>query len=496
MFGSRPSFNAAFLSLLALNGSGVLAHRWFNWQFDITCEATGYFVPDNEADLIEFVKAQYPQKTMIKPVGNGHGFGNLTTCVNDGETDRDSYILSLTNLKHLEIFENKTVILGGGWDLIDLIPTLEENGLQVANLGSEMVQNYIGAATTGTHGTGKQYQNLANQIIGLRVLDAKGEIHVISQEHTPDLLKAYRIGIGALGIVVEATLQAEPLSFLKRTTKVVEGPEDITELYQKIAEYGDKYEQVNIIGPNLDWNVTTQELVPQTSLTLVYWEETDYKGAQNCSVDFCANDCGRCDRDYICYDYKNYAIATPPSGICYRGFMGQFEHFFPIENLAEAGKDYFNYALSQSDRMKPYHLDDPIDEGMKGYLSDDVTVITRFIKGDDNWLSPVNKENLPANASGIFATLEYSWIPSYNNYTLQWFYQDLLKEFIPTFGEKHNVRPHWNKMLFNNQTYALTIYPKINSWLDIQEQMDPHCQFVNEFLAESLGIERCRSVFQ
>ncbi|KAJ5236115.1 hypothetical protein N7489_006206 [Penicillium chrysogenum] len=159
--------------------------------------------------------------------------------------------------------------------------------------------------------------------------------------------------------------------------------------------------------------------------------------------------------------------------------MGQFEHFFPIENLTEAGKGYFNYALCQSDRMRPYQLDNPIEEGLRGgYLSDDVTV------------------NLLANASGIFATLEYSWIPSYNNYTLQWFYQDLLEGIFLVFGEKYNVRPHWNKMLFNDGTYASNIYPKINSWLDIQEQMDPHCQFVNDFLAESLGTERCMSLFQ
>jgi hypothetical protein len=175
--------------------------------------------------------------------------------------------------------------------------------------------------------------------------------------------------------------------------------------------------------------------------------------------------------------------------------VGQFEHFFPMENLAEDGKDYFNYAQSQADRMKPYHTVDPVEYGMKEYVSDDVTVITRFVKGDDNWLSPVNKQNLPANSSGIFATLEYSWIPSYNNYTLQWFYQDLVKEFIPTFGEKHNVRPHWNKFLFNNETYASTICLKINSWLDIQEKMDPDSQFVNNFLVESLGIDRCKSLF-
>ncbi|KAF4769504.1 hypothetical protein N7455_006607 [Penicillium solitum] len=495
MFGSPSSLRGAFLSLLAAS-SGVEAYRWFNWQFDITCEATAYYVPANESELVEFVKYHYPRKTLLKPVGNGHGFGNLTACVNDEDTDRESYILSLTNLKHLDIHEDHTVTFGGGWDLVDLMPALEESGLQVANLGSEKVQNYIGAATTGTHGTGKQHQNLATQILGLRVLDAKGEIHHITKKDTPDLLKAYSIAIGALGIIVEVTIQAEPLAYLKRTTKLVEGPNNITELYELVAEIGETYEQVNIVGPTLKWDDSKHELVLNPNITLVYWEETDYKGVRNCSLDFCSNDCGRCDRNYHCYDYKTEAIATTPSGICYRGFMGQFEHFFPKEHLAEIGTDYLTYAQAQSERMKPHIDESVIGPGLKGhYLSDDVTVITRFIKGDDNWLSPVNNYNLQPNASGIFATLELSWIPTYNNFTTQYFFQELASEYIPKFGETYNVRPHWNKMQFHNETYSATIYPKIHDWVDIQEKNDPNCQFVNGFLAESLGIERCQYLF-
>ncbi|OKL63070.1 hypothetical protein UA08_01278 [Talaromyces atroroseus] len=455
MIALKTSLSAAFLSIVALNSSGALAYRWFNWQFDITCEATGFFVPANESELVSFVKSQYPRKTLLKPV----------------------------------------VTFGGGWDLVDLIPTLHDHGLQVQNLGSEKVQNYIGASTTGTHDTGKQNQNLATQIIGLRVLDSQGNIHVIDKDNN---LEAFRVAVGALGIITEVTIQAEPVSYLKRTNKVVEGPSNITELYQTIADIGAKYEQININGPNLVWNSSTQQLVPSTNLTLVYWEPTNHTGPANCSVDFCSNDCGICNRDYTCYDYKMNSIATTPAGICYRGFMGQFEHFFPVENLAEAGTDYFNYAISQSDRLAPYQgiKDILAAQGMSRYESDDVTVITRFVKGDDTWLSPVNTYNLQPNASGVFATLEYSWVPSYNNFTLQWFYQDLASEFIPQFGDKYNVRPHWNKMLFNNDTYASTIYPKINDWLEIQEQMDPQCQFVNPFLVDRLGIDRCRSLFE
>ncbi|KAL4771339.1 FAD/FMN-containing dehydrogenase [Aspergillus nidulans var. acristatus] len=495
MLGFRSSLGAATLFLLALSPCGTLAHRWYNWQVDITCEADGLFVPEDEADLVRFVKAQHAKKTMLRPVGNGHGFGNLTTCVNVGETERDSYILSLTNLKHLQVnSNNNTVTFGAGWDLIDLIPALHEHGLQVQNLGSEKVQNYIGAATTGTHGTGKQNQNLATQIISLRVLDARGNIHLVNEHQNPDLLKAFRVSIGALGIITEVTLQAEPLSYMKRTSKVIQGSENITELYAQIAEIGAKYQQVNIIGPNLDWDADRQDLVLKPEITLVYWEDTSYGAVQNCS-DFCANDCGRCDRDYHCYDYKMNAIATPPPGVCYRGFMGQFEHFVPIEHLADAGIDYLTHAKSQAERMRPYQDVDVDGESRTGYRSDDVTVITRFIKGDDTWLSPLNTYGLQPNASGVFAALEYSWIPSYNNFTMQWFHQELASEFIPLFGEKYDVRPHWNKMIFHTETYTQTIFPKMNDWLKIQKKMDPDCQFVNEFLISSLGIERCKAVF-
>ncbi|KAL4924069.1 FAD/FMN-containing dehydrogenase [Aspergillus undulatus] len=498
MIGSMASMRAALFSLLALNSSGALAHRWWNWQNDITCESTAYFVPEDEADLISFVKEQYPRKTMLRPVGNGHGFGNLTTCVNDGETDRDSYILSLTNLKHLKVGENNTVTVGGGWDLIDLMPELHERGLQVRNLGSEKVQNYIGAATTGTHGTGKDNQNLATQIIGMRILDAQGTIHTITKEKNPELLQAFAVSIGAMGIIVEVTLQTEPTSYMKRTSKVVELSSNITELYQEIAGFAEQYDQVNILGPHLDWDADKQELVLIPEATLVYWEPTEFNAVQNCSLDYCANDCGRCDRNYICYDTKMDAIATPPPGICYRGFMGQFEHFLPIEYLADAGVDYLKHAKSQEKRLAPYIAAQGggvEGDASAGYVSDDVTVITRFIKADNAWLSPHNKYSLPANSSGVFAALEYSWIPAYNNFTLQWFHQELASEFIPAFGEEYNVRPHWNKMLFNNGTYSETIYPKMNEWLEVQERMDPNCQFVNPFIVESLGIDRCSGLF-
>jgi hypothetical protein len=151
------------------------------------------------------------------------------------------------------------------------------------------------------------------------------KIHVIDNDS--EKLEAFRVAIRAMGIIIELIIWFEPLSYFKRTSMVFKGSSNVTELYQQIAEIGQQYEQININGLNLVWNSSLQQLVPSTNLTLVYWKETNYTGPTNCSVNFCSNDCSVCNRNYICYDYKMDAITTTPPGICYRGFMGQFELF-------------------------------------------------------------------------------------------------------------------------------------------------------------------------
>lgn len=75
---------SVFLLSLLLSETVVLAHRWYNWQYDITCESTAYFVPRDEDDLVNFIKQENPKQSMLKVVGNGHSFGNMTTCVDVG----------------------------------------------------------------------------------------------------------------------------------------------------------------------------------------------------------------------------------------------------------------------------------------------------------------------------------------------------------------------------------------------------------------------------
>ncbi|KAH8719246.1 hypothetical protein GQ44DRAFT_741963 [Phaeosphaeriaceae sp. PMI808] len=155
-------WNAPLLALL-LYANVISAHRWYNWQFDLTCESTSYFVPADEAELAAFVSLQHGSKSMLKVVGNGNAFGNIAT-------NRSFYIISLTNFNKMQVDSDKTVTFGAGWDLADLVPELRANNLSDVNL-----------------------------VIGFRVMDAGGNILVY--------LQAYIISLGSPGLIIECTTQ-------------------------------------------------------------------------------------------------------------------------------------------------------------------------------------------------------------------------------------------------------------------------------------------------
>lgn len=471
-----PKLALLFVLLHAAFGS---SYRWFNWQYEVTCESDAYVAPHNEAAVANFLKNQYPKGSHIKVVGNGHGFGNLTTCVDNSLTEKPSYIVSMTNLKGLNIDKkNMTVTFGAGWDVYDLTEELKANNLSFANLGVERVQNFVGAASTGTHGSGSIIGNIASQIIGLRVLDAQGNLRILNETSNPEELKAFRISLGALGLITEMTIKVQPTLLLKKTTKVMNATSDYTLMGKQLAQLYKDHDRVTVWGPHFDWNEASQDWDLEPTYFYSYWEPTNYTGVRNCTLNYCANGCGDCKKEYVCYDEAIDAASCPPQGVCDREFYAEIEHFLPIEYYAEATADYITYQQSQTPRMKaPYN--------------NMMVIQHRSLKGDDAYMSPVNTYNLSPDLSGVFAIIEIDWIQTYNDFTTLWQNQELGYEFLSKFGEKYNVRPHWNKMNPANATYALEKFPKLPEFLDIQQRQDPKCQFVNEFLVEQLGISRC-----
>lgn len=270
------------------------------------------------------------------------------------------------------------------------------------------------------------------------------------------------------------------MTYLKRTTEVYDSSLNLTEMYTNIYNLYDQHDRMMVWGPHMSWNDTASKWDMDPQMSVTYWETTNITNVNNCSSNYCANGCGHCLQNYTCYDESSDAVSTPPAGVCNRFFYAEIEHHFPIENFISGAVNYTKFQLAQN---------------MTGYNNLNMIYELRFVKGDDTWMSPVNKYNLAPNASGVFAVIEIDWYMTYNNFTTLWFYQSLAEKFIPQFGHFYNARPHWGKMSWFKVDYAKFIYPKWSNFLELQKQWDPNCQFVNRFLVDHFNITRCQSIW-
>ena len=84
--------------------------------------------------------------------------------------------------------------------LHDLNRMLDADGVAFENLGDIDRQTVAGSISTGTHGTGERFQNVSAQVAAFEVIAPDGSLVTID-ESEPDLLRAARVSLGALGIV-------------------------------------------------------------------------------------------------------------------------------------------------------------------------------------------------------------------------------------------------------------------------------------------------------
>ncbi|HEU0250040.1 MAG TPA: D-arabinono-1,4-lactone oxidase, partial [Solirubrobacteraceae bacterium] len=129
----------------------------------------------------------------------------------------------------------------GGITIAALNAQLAEHGLALENLGDIDVQSIAGAISTATHGTGAALRNIPSQVVELGLVLADGSMLRCSTESDPELLRAARVGLGALGVVAEVTLRCVP-AFTLRGIDAPAPLADILERFQELASANDHFE--------------------------------------------------------------------------------------------------------------------------------------------------------------------------------------------------------------------------------------------------------------
>ena len=122
--------------------------------------------------------------------------------------------------------ERLRVRLLAGTRLHRIPALLAPYGLAMPNLGDIDRQSISGAISTGTHGTGARFGGISTQVVGATLVTADAALLTVDETQNADLLPAVALGLGALGILVDVTLQCVPAFVLH----AVEHPEPLDDV--------------------------------------------------------------------------------------------------------------------------------------------------------------------------------------------------------------------------------------------------------------------------
>jgi L-gulono-1,4-lactone dehydrogenase len=214
---------------------GTQVGEWANWAGDQRCRPARRLAPRSREELAETVGAAAAAGEKVSVAGSGHSF--TEAALTEGTMVRLDGLRGVLDADP----PSGLVRIAGGTVLRELNEELAALGLALENLGDIDAQTIAGAISTGTHGTGAGIGNLSARVEAIELVTADGKVRELGVTGEPDLLRAARIGVGALGAISAVTIRCVPAFTLRR----VDSPhrrEDVLDRFEELAAANDHFE--------------------------------------------------------------------------------------------------------------------------------------------------------------------------------------------------------------------------------------------------------------
>ncbi len=423
-------------------------NTWKNWAETCVCHPEQIILPHTEEEIIEVIKAAAAHGKKIRVAGNGHSFTQLV--------GTDSLLLALDHWNGIVDIEGQSARVRSGTNIKVLGESLYEKGLAQENLGDIDVQSIAGAISTGTHGTGIQFGNLATQVEEITFINARGERITCSEAQNHDIFKAAQVSLGALGVITEFKLKCLPKYVLQlRNVK-----NTVKDCMSRLEE--NKKQHRNYEFYYFPYTETVQEKISNVTdgeakeggmlqyLNDIILENGAFKLFSEVSRIFPSSSraisklTGKAAGESVrnTWSHRVYATARWVR-------FTEMEYNIPAEHFEECF-----YEIKKKIEDTQYDLHFPIE--------------CRFVKGDDIWLSPAYGRD-----SAYLACHMYKGMP----------YEKYLRD-METIFKKYEGRPHWGKLHYQTPDSLRQLYPKWDDFHAIRKEMDPNGMFLNAHLSQ------------
>ncbi|HEY2334747.1 MAG TPA: D-arabinono-1,4-lactone oxidase [Solirubrobacterales bacterium] len=433
---------------------GGTGRAWRNWAGDQACAPFERLRPRRREELAEAIGVAAAAGRKVSVAGSGHSFTEAAMT--------EGTMLDLGALSGVIDADrsSRLVKVGGGTVLAGLNDELHGLGLAMENLGDIDRQTIAGAISTGTHGTGAKLRNISSQVEAIELVLADGSVRELDAVSDPDLLRAARVGIGALGAISSVTLRCVPAFTLNR----VDSPcprEEVFDAFQQRADENDHFELFTFPYADsalvLERNRTDRPSRPRgqaaaflNDIVLENWALEAISAAGKLFpraipslsrlAAWLASGSKSTDRSDRIFANERRVRFT------------EMEYGVPRENGPEAARRVIEWV-----RSNRYPVFFPIE--------------MRVTAADDALLSPSHERDTAYIAVHQYRGMK--WRPYF--------------EAVESIMNAHGGRPHWGKRHFQTASTLVDRYPR---WADFQaarDELDPGRVFTNEYAERVLG---------
>lgn len=429
---------------------------WQNWARTEKVRPQLVEYPNTIEAVRRSVRSAAGRGRPVKAVGSGHSFTGIAVA--------PGTLLDLSDLSGLVSVdrERARARLLAGTRLHRIPALLAPYGLAMTNLGDIDRQSISGAISTGTHGTGAQFGGIATQIVAATLVTADGELLTIDEDNEPGILPAVALSLGALGVLVDVTVQCIPAFVLE----AVERPEPLDAVVDDLiarAKAVDHFEFYWFPHTDIALTKTNTRRAAATAtkpLSAVAKTVDDILIGNGVHQAVCS--VGRAvpalvpginrlsakvwgDRTFSDASHRVFATSR---GVRFR----EMEYAVPVENLGAAFRDV-QRLIAEND----WRIEFPVE--------------VRVAAADDLWMSTAT-----GRASGYIAVHRY-WKTDPTAYFAA--VEDVM------LG--HGGRPHWGKMHSLDATVLRERYPRFDDFIALRDRLDPDRLFRNPYLRRVLG---------
>ncbi|KAB1642265.1 D-arabinono-1,4-lactone oxidase [Gulosibacter chungangensis] len=459
--GSTPEGNKPAKKLSTRPATSLPKRRgntWRNWSGGVTETSQLAAGPTSETAVRALVIGAGGSGLKVKTVGSGHSFNDIA--------GTEGLRLHFDDYRGLVSVNSQTRVatFRAGTRMHEVHDLLAEHGLTLENQGDVSSPTIAGAISTGTHGTGLGTSGLSSMVKGLRLVLANGEIIYCDARTHPEIFEFARLGLGALGIIVEVAIQCVP-TFRVEANESAEPLDAVLDSYVERARAADYF--------SFFWFPHSEQALVKSHRRLAEGEEPEGLGGKNAAKFF--------DEELVQYWAQGLAASV---GTVAPGMVQKLSQF---TSSLTGSRQYVEDSVAMFGNAKRMRYNEleyavPLEDG-----PDVVHEIRRQIEAHGLTVSfPIEVRCGAAD--------DVPLSPGYGRETAYIAVHRYVRErYAEYFGVVEEVlqsaggRPHWGMMHTLRAPQLRELYPKFDEFVELRDRVDPDRVFDNHYLERTIG---------